>query len=463
MPHYWGDYGWPRVGFASVSGKRFLNSNSLLGLITVLTWFLFGQQPAGVLGYDQPVDNTTQRIQFGGRTFGPIQYSVTIAQAPDGLDTEVTRNEVADTLERINRLMSNYQPDSDVSRFNDFNSTEWFDVDAETEKVVAKSIEISRLSNGAFDITLAPAIDRWRFGVNDSEDTFQLPTNDELNQLKSVVGYQMLETRSQPPAIRKSNPKVQINLSGAAKGYAVDAVAETLRSLGIDNFLVEVGGEVYAAGLRNETEKWRTGVMIPDSYAQSAYDEIVPLSNQAIATSGDYQNFFVVRGQRFSHTIDPKTCSPIENLVASVSVVADDCMTADAVATAVMVLGSDKGMELAKEMGLELLIKSRNKDFGDEITTRQTPNFPLLQKTNPLEANQAEAPRNRQANHSIWPVFVAASIVILLAVASMAIGSIVSNRPITGSCGGLANRTNQDGEEVCGVCSKPTQDCPEKV
>lgn len=429
--------------------------------IAVLCWFSFTATTGySLFAADVDPSQGPERIRVEGRTMGPIRYVVTAIQPADPIDPQLFQDSVAETLERINRLMSNYKPDSDISRFNDFDSTEWFKVDPETALVIARSQEISRLSNGAFDITVAPAIDRWKFGPSNLGEEFKIPTEEELQELQSRVGYQMLEVRSDPPAIRKSNPQVSVDLSAIAKGYAVDAVAATLREIGFENFLVEVGGEVYAGGLRDGQQKWRTGVMVPDSASSDDYGEVVTLSNQAIATSGDYENFFVVQGRRYSHTIDPTTCRPIENLVASVSIVADDCMTADAVATAVMVLGPEKGMELCQQMGVELLVKTRNKDFGDQIVSRQTAGFPLL------DFDQSDDDKNvtggRPAANSIWPVFVAATIVILLAVASMAVGSIVGNKPITGSCGGLANRTNESGETVCGVCSKPTQDCPEK-
>lgn len=400
---------------------------------------------------------TPETFEFGGKTMGPIDYRVTLVHPPAGLLSDQAQQSVQATLDRINRLMSNYRPDSDISRFNDSDSTDWFEIDLETAVVIQRSLEISQLTAGAFDITVSPAIDRWRFGPSKTEEEFQFPSDEELSELKQRIGYQLLEVRTDPPAVRKSNPRVQVNLSGIAKGYAVDAVAETLRGLKCTDFFVEVGGEVFAQGKRVDGTPWRVGIQNPDS-TNTGLPTIVGLSNQAIATSGDYENFFSYRGKRYSHTIDPKNCRPVENLIASVSVVADDCLTADAMATAIMVCGIDQGLELVGSLGMEILVQSRNKDFGDQIFLAQSTHFPVL---DPGSATIQPAGKVAPAGNSILPVFLSAAVIILLAVAGMAIGTLFGRRPISGSCGGLANRTNEQGDSVCGVCAKPTSDCPD--
>jgi len=396
-------------------------------------------------------------IELTGKTMGPIDYRVTIVSPPPGITTDQAQREVQETLDRINRLMSNYRSDSDVSLFNDSQSTDWFDIDPETAFVIQRSLEIGRITEGAFDVTVSPAIDRWRFGAQQNAENFQLPSDAELAELKKRIGFEFLDIRMDPAAVRKSNPAVQVNLSGIAKGYAVDAVAKTLRELGCRHFFVDVGGEVFAEGKRIDGTPWRVGIQNPDR-SSSQLQSIVGLSDRAIATSGDYESFFAFQGRRYSHTIDPSTCQPVENLVASVSVVAEDCMTADAMATAIIVLGPEKGLALAEKLGLEILVQSRDKDFVDRFTSVSSENFPFLAKEVTTAENNLP-PGNARA--SILPVFFAALIIILIAVASMAIGTIFGNRPITGSCGGLANRTNDQGESVCGVCAKPTSDCPE--
>jgi thiamine biosynthesis lipoprotein len=420
---------------------------------------LFGWTLATLMGLTSSLcfSQTSNTFELGGKTMGPIDYRVTLVNPPSGLASDQAQQAVQETLDRINRLMSNYRPDSDISRFNASDSTDWFEIELETAVVIQRSLEISQVSEGAFDITVSPAIDRWRFGAAKKDEEFQFPSDEELAELKQRIGYQFLEVRNDPPAVRKSNSRVQINLSGIAKGYAVDAVAKTLRELSCTDFFVEVGGEVFAQGKRVDGTPWRIGIQNPES-RNAGVPIIVGLSNKAIATSGDYENFFSYRGKRYSHTIDPKTCRPVENLIASVSVVADDCITADAMATAIMVAGIDKGMELAGSLGMGILVQSRNKDFGEQISLAKLTHFPVL---DPGSANIQSAEEPAPASASILPVFLSAAVIILIAVAGMAIGTLFGRRPISGSCGGLANQTNEQGDTVCGVCAKPTSACPE--
>jgi thiamine biosynthesis lipoprotein len=438
------------LGFPKISLPvfRLVASPPLLGICLLLS-------PAPEAAQGQEAN----RILIQGTTMGPIPYRVTIANPSANLMEDTAAEAIAEALEKVNRLMSTYKPDSDVSRFNAWEADDWFEVNQETANVVTRSLEISRLSDGAFDITCGPAVNRWKFGPDKSIDDFEIPSADEIESLKARVGYHFLEVRQTPPALKKSNPAVSIDLSAIAKGYAVDLVGQALSELGCEHYMVEVGGELVLRGQRPGGGAWRIGVEQPDELKSGEANEVLELSNVALATSGDYRNYRALGGKRYSHAIDPRTCAPVENRVASVSVIAEDCMTADAVATAVMVAGPEKGIELCKSMGLEVLIRVRDDEFGDKYHSFQTDRFPIS-KSLTLANGTFEKDSD---DHSIIPVFVAAVVVFVLALLGMATGAIFGNKTIKGSCGGPVIAGSGETGSVCGVCSKPVDACPEKL
>jgi thiamine biosynthesis lipoprotein len=394
-------------------------------------------------------------FKISGKTMGPIVYNVVIAQPGASKDQKAIKATIQATLDRVDDLMSTYQPDSDVSRFNSAQSTDWQTVDAATANVVNRAIEISQQTGGAFDITVAPAVNAWQFGPNKSSN-FKPPTTAELAKLRERVGFRFLEVRLDPPAIRKFNPAVSIDLSAIAKGYAVDQVAQALGDQGFSNYMVEVGGEVFARGERAQGGKWRIGIESPKKLVRT-YEKIAELSGQAMATSGDYRIFRMLDGKRYSHIIDPTTCAPVEHSLATACVVAPDCLTADAFATAVSVLGVEKGAELCRQQSLELFTVERNNGLESDLIETASTGFPLLDPAD----NSDRASEQKPPGQSIWPTFIGAMIVFSLAILGMAVGAIFGNKPVQGSCGGLSSMTNDDGEASCTVCARPTTDCVE--
>lgn len=273
-------------------------------------------------------------------------------------------------LEEVNRQMSTYLPDSEISRFNASESTDWFEVSTETEQVVRRSLEIAGESEGAFDPTVMPLVRLWKFGP-DKEKQPEFPSDETIAAAKSHVGYSLIETRTDPPALRKSDPRAEIDLSAIAKGHGVDRVGAVLDQAGVASWYVEIGGEILTSGAKPDGSPWILGVETPSSEGRSA-GTFVRVVGEALATSGDYRNFYEIDGVRYSHTIDPVTGRPVAASLASVSVLAKNCADADGYATALSVLGEERGMQLAESAGIEAMLIVRD---GSALRTRMTSGF----------------------------------------------------------------------------------------
>lgn len=277
-------------------------------------------------------------------------YSIKAVLTPE-LSLAQVKMRVDGVLKRINKLMSTYDPESELSRFNRSQGQAWFDIAPETQRVFKVAIEIGNLSGGALDITVGRLVNLWGFGPEERRD--DLPSPAALAAAMELTGLQRLKLQNEPPAVWKEKTGIYCDLSAVAKGYGVDRVAETLAGMGIVSFLVEVGGEVRAAGLRPDGKLWRIGVAVPDGSQRVL--RILEIGAMAMATSGDYQNYYEVDGKRYSHTINPLLGRPIEHKLASVTVLHLRCLKADAWATALNVLGPDEGMALAEQKKLAVL------------------------------------------------------------------------------------------------------------
>ena len=305
---------------------------------------------------------------FSGPTMG-TWYTVKVVDPPASVDVEALDGQIRDTLSRIDALMSTYRPDSELSRLNRCDESEWFAISRQTAAVIEEAVRIGQLTDGAFDVTVAPLVDLWNFGpVKDAADRVPSPT--EIEEVKARIGLEKLEVRLSPPAVRKGRKDLRIDLSGIAKGLAVDQVAEQLEGLGIRNYMVDVGGEVKARGRNRKGKPWQIAVESPTSDTREIY-KVIPLDGRAVATSGDYRNYFEKDGIRYCHIIDPRSGRPISHKLASVSVVAQSCTRADALATALMVLGPEAGYNLAveEELAALFLVKSRT-GFVEQMTPR---------------------------------------------------------------------------------------------
>lgn len=295
-----------------------------------------------VFFYRQPGRSGHQEWVLKGATMGTT-YTVKVVVTDDqatGKDRVAVM--IANVLNGIDNAMSTYVDDSEIMQFNRFGGVE-FAASDELLEIVSEAQRIARLSGGAFDITVGPLVDIWGFGPSGTTD---VPSDQAIGELLSVTGFEHLEVDRENSLLKKGSPDVRIDLSAIAKGFAVDRVAEALVRDAYRDYMVEVGGEVRACGRNAERKVWRIGIERPEENGRAVHTA-VPLADLALATSGDYRNFIIRDGVRVSHTIDPRLGRPISHNLASVSVIHASCMTADALATALEVLGPEEGMALA--------------------------------------------------------------------------------------------------------------------
>lgn len=300
-------------------------------------------------------------VRLSGETMGT---TFNITAIGEDLDEGALAKAVEETLAQVNSGMSNWDPNSEVSVFSASTRTDPTPVSDAFALVIEAANDVHSKSGGMFDVTLGPLIELWGFGPRKPEDP--VPADAEIEQALAKVGQERLLTLDRGAGtLAKSQAGVGINLSAIAKGYGIDAVAERLRSAGIENYMVEIGGDLVALGQNEKGESWRIGIERPETGSQ-ALQLVVPLDNKGMATSGDYKNFFEQDGVRYSHIIDPTTGRPITHRTTSVTVLADNAMMADAWATAMLALGQEVGLQLAEEHKLAVFFIARDVTAGDE-------------------------------------------------------------------------------------------------
>ena len=313
----------------------------------------------------KPTDQA--ELKFDGFTMGTTyMIKVVNSAANSGQTQEHLKKQVDSLLYQVDKIqMSTYNPESELSRFNRYRGTDWFPVSSNLAEVITESHAIYQKTGGAFDITVGPLVNLWGFGP--AEQKSELPSESDIIACKKLVGQNNIVVRSNPPAVKKNIDRAYCDLSAIAKGFAVDAVAEFLQSAGYNDYLVEIGGEIRAGGATAAGEVWRIGVATPMS--KGGIQKVVRVSNTGMATSGDYLNYFEKDGVRYSHTIDPSTGRPITHKLASVTVIHSSCMLADGYATAIDVMGPEKGFEFALKMELPvyMIVRSEN-GFIEKMT-----------------------------------------------------------------------------------------------
>lgn len=305
-------------------------------------------------------------VRFEGNIFGTF-YQVTIMDPlTQGQSRELEEGFLAE-LESVDQAMSTYRDDAELIAFNEAPLEEWQPLSNELIEVLAISQSVADISHGAFDITVGDLVNLWSFGPGARPE--EVPSNEALTTQLAQVGFDAVEIDSQQMQARRTRD-VFVDLSGVAKGHATDRVAAYLDQQGMEHYLVNLGGDLMAKGLRDTEAQtlWRIGIEVPEDGQQRA-QHVIPLENMSVATSGDYRNYFEVDGERFSHTIDPRTGRPVTHQLASVSVFHPSNAWADAWATALLVLGEEEAMQMARENSLKVLMLVRKDDGWRSIAS----------------------------------------------------------------------------------------------
>lgn len=308
--------------------------------------------------------------KLSGDTMG-THYHVTVV-APRETRTALEAG-IRQHLDAVDGGMSTWRADSELSRFNAQAVTDWVRISPALHAVLQAAVAISAVTDGAFDVTVGPVVNLWGFGPERRPTS--PPAAALLAAARARVGYRLLEFAGDPPRVRKARPDVYVDLSAIAKGYAVDRLADWLVQTGHADFLVEVGGEIRSRGRRADGAPWQVGVARPEPGSEDLAG-VLTLADTALATSGDYRQYFEFEGRRYSHEIDPTTGRPIAHALASVTVLDTACMRADALATGLLVLGPDRGPALARRLGIAALFLVHHRHGFEAITTGR---FPAVQ------------------------------------------------------------------------------------
>jgi thiamine biosynthesis lipoprotein len=322
-------------------------------------------------------DPATEVYRLSGATMG-TQYQILIAGFPNSVSDNELAAAIEQRLVRVDReLMSTYAPDSELSRFNRSEPGVWFAVSPELAYVVQRALYYSELTGGYFDVTVGPLVNRWGFGpiIGQRVDLSRIPSEMEIQALRQQIGYQSLQVNMSPPQLRKQSP-VYVDLSGIAKGFGADVIAEYFDSLNMTSYFIEIGGELRIKGIKPDGSGWVPAIEKPvDSEQPQVYQIFYSQGESlAVAGSGDYRNYFEQDGVRYSHEIDPFTGRPANHALAAVTVIADNATEADALATAFMVMGEEKAMTLASSLGLAVYFIIKHAD-DDGFTESFTPEF----------------------------------------------------------------------------------------
>lgn len=353
-------------------------------------------------------------------------YAIKYRHLPDTPPAQVIREEIEKQLIKINQTMSTYDPDSELSRLNRADTTDWIPVSTPLYSVLSTALKIGRKSMGSFDTTMGPLINLWGFGPEIQLE--RIPDQVDIAKVLERTGHDKIMLHETSSTVRKTRSDIYIDLSGIAKGYAVDQIATVFERHGIEHYMIEIGGEIRVRGVNAQKNPWQIGIDKPQSYGRSI-QKVLSLKNTALATSGNYRNYFMIENQRYMHVIDPSTGWPAENNLASVTVLADTAILADAWATALLVLGFEQGMFVAEQLGLQALFIVNQDEIFIEYTSSH------------FQPNNAQ---------NITVIFLATFLIMGVAIVAMAAGIIMGRKPLAGSCGGLG----RVGLECDAGCSK---------
>lgn len=328
---------------------------------------------------------------FTGNTMGTT-YHIKVLMKKDGKSKKSLSNLIEDKLKQVNQSMSVYLPDSEISLFNKSDKGDAIKISPEFYDVMITGQKLYTITEGSWDGTVKPLVDLWGFGTK--REITSLPSSEIIKAHLQTTGFNQIiisntvTENNTMKTLEKKNSSITLDLGSIAKGFGVDAVVELLKSRGYSDFLVEIGGELFAAGEKTAGKSWVVGISKPDKggnpykkiYNEESGDNDIyralPIKNKALATSGDYMSFTTIEGKNYSHIINPATGYPVDNGVVSASVIADNCTFADGLATALMVMGHEKGIDLVNRLeSVECLIVARDKD--GKLKNYRSKEFPL--------------------------------------------------------------------------------------
>ena len=296
-----------------------------------------------------------------GNTMGTY-YFIEVIDVPIKLKIKNIELEIKNTLKKANKILSNWDKDSEISIINKTDKTTAIKISDELNEVFKTAKEINAKSNGFFDLTLDPIIELWGFGYK-SKQMQIIPKDNQIKNILSLIGQKsFLKMNFDNNELIKKNKDIKINLSSIGKGYGIDLIGKKLDQLGINNYIINIGGDILTKGYNSKKENWVIGIENPN-LKEKLIKEIVNLTNKGLATSGDYKNFFTKDGKRYSHIINPKTGKPIKHSTKSVTVIHENSMKADGWATAFLALGSLEGLKIADKEKIAVL-------FIDEIDNK---------------------------------------------------------------------------------------------
>ena len=289
-------------------------------------------------------------VKYSGSTMGTS--FVIQAKCKETLRSET----ITSTLDAMSSIFSTWEDDSIVSRFNRLEPEHWHEVPVIFLELVQISEIVSKTTRGAFDITVLPLVDAWGFGP---QQTAAKPSHEAILTALDKVGYENLTIKTDPPSLRKQKP-LQLDMSGIAKGYTVDSIADVMNSYSCSDFMVDIGGEIRVQGKNPFSNPWQVGIEVPDGSGHIF--DILELSNIGIASSGDYRNFRIIDDVKYSHLINPITGYPVDHSLVAVTVLHKKVTYADAYATGLLILGLEQGIQIANELQLAALFISRDEE-----------------------------------------------------------------------------------------------------
>ncbi len=297
---------------------------------------------------------------LSGETMG-TRYSVLIPRSLSPERTRTLQSEVSARLSELENTFSAMSEESELSRLNARPAGQPMEISRDMFTVLAHSLLVARRTNGAFDPTVAPLVELWGFGKKKAPES--VPGDKAIARARKRVGYAGVDLYRPPPRVVKKHPDMRFTLAGVAKGYAVDELSRLLSEKGLDNHMVEIGGEVRVLGYRHPEEKrpWQIGIESP-APVRAEDQPVIRATEAAVATSGGYRNYYEINGTRYSHTLNPRTGRPVRHDLSGITVVAEDVMAADTLATALMVMGPQDGMDYAQKRDIPVLMYVREKN-----------------------------------------------------------------------------------------------------